>query len=463
MQLSFDLSSPPPPREPKKKEPEVLRVQDLTRRIKRLLESQIGQVWVQGEVSNHRKHSSGHHYFTLKDASAQLSCVLFAGDARLCSTANLRDGVEIQIAGDLSVYEARGQYQMIVRLIREQGAGALQAQFEALKQKLAAEGLFASERKRPLPKYPRCVAVVTSATGAALRDFLDVLWRRNPHVEVLLHHVPVQGAGAASKIAAAIQTIATLPHHLPQPEVLVLTRGGGSMEDLWQFNEEIVARAIAASRIPVISAIGHEIDFTIADFVADLRAPTPSAAAELLTAESAQLRVHLASTLRRLRRACDRTIDKLRKHLARTARAQVFRHPQRLLETFRQDLDGYQKNLITKVLSRFQEQQREITKASAVLRAHHPAKWIPLQEERLAKQIRRLQAAATAKLDAGKEKLRVKDQLLKVLGPTATLARGYTLTFDTKGNLIKNTAAAHEAKNLITKFADGEVRLHIKE
>src|SRR5579872_5748866 len=273
----------------------VLTVGELTTQVKRLLEKQVGQVWVTGEVTNFRAQASGHFYFTLKDAESQLNCVLFRNEARE-SRAFLQDGRKVVLQGDLTVYEPRGQYQLRVTAVELQGVGALQAAFEKLKQKLSAEGLFAPERKRPLPRYPQRIGLVTSPTGAAIRDVLHVIKRRNPGLEIILASCRVQGEGASLEIAAAIRLLndfnkrqrIRLASEVPERplsylDLILVTRGGGSLEDLWAFNEEVVARAIFHSELPVVSAVGHEIDFTISDFVADLRAATPSAAAEIIT------------------------------------------------------------------------------------------------------------------------------------------------------------------------------------
>ncbi|HWF19808.1 MAG TPA: exodeoxyribonuclease VII large subunit, partial [Verrucomicrobiae bacterium] len=298
----------------------VLTVAELTAQVRRLLEKNVGQVWVTGEVTNFRAQSSGHFYFTLKDAESQLNCVLFRNEA-LESRALLQDGRKVVLQGDLTVYEPRGQYQLRVTAVELQGIGALQVAFEKLKQKLSAEGLFAVERKRPLPRYPQRIGIVASPTGAAIRDVLHVVRRRNPGLEMVLAPCRVQGQGAGDEIAAAIRLlnrfskretsnierrtsnaerkrpfthlgeeatdVSTSDSALRVPhsalELILVTRGGGSLEDLWAFNEEVVARAIFESELPVVSAVGHEIDFTISDFVADLRAATPSAAAEIIT------------------------------------------------------------------------------------------------------------------------------------------------------------------------------------
>ena len=254
----------------------VLTVAELTRAIRGTLETKFGAVWVQGEVSNYKLHPSGHQYFTLKDSRAQISCVIFR-NAMGPLRRPLTDGAQVQVYGQISVFEARGQYQLSVQILQPRGLGVLQAKFEALKRKLEAEGLFDPARKRPLPRYPQRIGIVTSPSGAAIRDMLNVLARRGRNLQILINPVRVQGSGAATEIAAAIRELG-LPNETWAPlDVLVIARGGGSIEDLWEFNEEAVARAIFESTIPIVSAIGHEIDFTIADFVADLRAPTPSA------------------------------------------------------------------------------------------------------------------------------------------------------------------------------------------
>ena len=258
----------------------VLTVGELTRSIRGLLETRFGAVWVRGEISNYKKHPSGHQYFTLKDQRAAIACVIFRDTLAPFPNA-LTDGMQVQVYGNVSVFEARGQYQLSVQILQSRGLGLLQAKFEALKRKLDAEGLFDQARKRTLPTFPRRIGIITSSSGAALRDILNVLHRRAPGVEVLINPVRVQGIGAALEIATAIRELSAPNDSWKAPDVLVVARGGGSIEDLWEFNEEIVARAIFHSAIPVVSAVGHEVDFTIADFVADLRAPTPSAAAEL--------------------------------------------------------------------------------------------------------------------------------------------------------------------------------------
>src|SRR5689334_1322079 len=270
----------------------ILSVSELTRSIRGALETKFRSVWVQGEVSNYKAHPNGHQYFTLKDARAQIACVIWR-DAMAPLRQPLADGARIQVLGTVTVYEARGQYQLSVQIVQPFGQGVLQAKFEALKRKLEAEGLLDPARKRALPKFPRRIGIVTSPSGAAIRDILNILQRRAPWLSILISPVRVQGTGAAQEIAVAIRELATPNENFASVDLIIVTRGGGSIEDLWEFNEEIVARTIASVNVPIVSAIGHEVDFTIADFDADLRAPTPSAAAELIVPDIVDLRRHL--------------------------------------------------------------------------------------------------------------------------------------------------------------------------
>src|SRR5437773_8311781 len=280
----------------------VLTVAELTRAIRGTLETRFGAVWVQGEISNYKQHPSGHQYFTLKDSRAQIACVIFR-NAPLSIRQPLADGTQVQVYGNVSVFEARGQYQLSIEIVQTRGLGLLQAKFEALKRKLEAEGLFDPARKELLPKFPKRIGIVTSPSGAAIRDILNILRRRARGIEILINPVRVQGIGAAAEIASAINELSNPSTIWPPLDLIVVARGGGSIEDLWEFNEEIVARAIAAALVPIVSAVGHEIDFTIADFAADLRAATPSAAAELVAAHEEQLCEQLESLIASLSRS----------------------------------------------------------------------------------------------------------------------------------------------------------------
>jgi exodeoxyribonuclease VII large subunit len=308
--------------------------------VKALLEGEFGEIWVEGEVSNFRRYESGHCYFTLKDAQAQLSCVMWRGIAAALKFAPA-DGRQVVARGKLSVYEPRGQYQLVVEWLEQAGLGALWAAFEALKAKLAAEGLFDPARKRPLPAYPRTIALVTSSSGAAIRDLFKVILGRWPKLALLVVPVRVQGEGAAQEIAAGIELV----NRHGQADVMIVGRGGGSLEDLWAFNEEIVARAIAASHIPVISAVGHEIDFTISDFVADVRAATPSHAGEIVVPELAAVVEQLERLRTALPEALLARLELARERLRSLAGSWALRAPEERLQQQRQRLDDLQARL----------------------------------------------------------------------------------------------------------------------
>jgi len=327
-----------------KSQKQVFSVSELTMMLKKSLETSFPSVWIQGEVSNLKRHSSGHVYFTLKDENAQIACVLWRSRAASVAV-ELDDGLKVQAQGAITVYPPRGNYQLdVVRLIPV-GIGELQAAFEKLKAKLAAEGLFAPERKKPIPPFPRRVGIVTSETGAALRDILSVIVRRFPAVEVLLLPVRVQGAGAAQEIAAAIRDM----NAYGEIDVMIVGRGGGSLEDLWPFNEEVVARAIFDSRIPVVSAVGHEIDFSISDFVADLRAPTPSAAAELVVPSRDELLETLGNICYTMHQNLSDRIASGRKSVATILGSYAFNLPRQMVASQAQRLDELERSLSVEV------------------------------------------------------------------------------------------------------------------
>jgi exodeoxyribonuclease VII large subunit len=461
VQLDFDLKGGPRKPVPPvvAAEPVVLSVGALTRRIRELLENGLGEVWVEGEVSNLRRQASGHVYFTLKDASSQLACVLFAGQAAQLRGIKFTDGVQVQIFGQITVYEARGNYQIIVRKVQERGVGALQAKFEELKRTLAAEGLFDAARKRPLPKFPRRIGVVTSPTGAAIRDFLHVLHRRQRGIAVVIYPVRVQGKGAAQEIAEAVRELGDPARIGIEPlDVIVVTRGGGSLEDLWEFNEEVLARAIAASPVPVVSAVGHEIDFTISDFSADVRAPTPSAAAEILSADSAELLGHIAQLSARLRRSVESRLEAIRHRIEGFLRTALFSEPTRAVREDQQNLDRLSEDMERAGAGWFQERRLVIERAAGVLRARSPERRISEAQHMLANS----HVAMKQRCDDGLQRLRSRLEknaaVLVALSPSSALARGYTLTFGGDGKLVRSADALSAGDALVTKFPDGSVR-----
>ncbi len=453
MQLDFDLHGPPP----KPPEPTIHSVTELTRRIRTLLEKGIGQVWVEGEISNLRKQASGHQYFTLKDDGCQLPCVLFSRAAAAMPALKLADGLHVQISGELSVYEPRGQYQLIARLVQGKGAGALQARFEALKRQLADEGLFDPSRKRPLPRFPRRAGLVTSPTGAAIRDFLHVLHRRHPGIEVLINPVRVQGRGASLEIARAIGEFSEAAKHgLPEVDVIVVTRGGGSIEDLWEFNEEVVARAIAASQVPVVSAVGHEIDFTIADFVADLRAPTPSAAAEILAADREEVLARLRQHFLRLNRAGLGRLELLEMRLEAVRQSPLFRESMRRALELTQTLDRHADRLHHHAKLSLERGKSRLDHLSARLTGHDPSPAIADKKLRFQFLERQMTELASRQLTARQTALQRIAGMLHTLDPNATLARGYTMTTDAAGQPLTSVHQVRPGMVLRTRFSDGE-------
>ncbi|MBL9134701.1 MAG: exodeoxyribonuclease VII large subunit [Verrucomicrobiales bacterium] len=437
----------------------VYSVTEVTARIKAVLEREVGPVWVSGEVSNLRAQSSGHVYFTLKDSGSQLSCVLFRGVSGV-DRGSLRDGQGVTLQGDLSVYEPRGQYQLIVRAVELQGQGALQAAFERLKQRLAGEGLFEASRKRPIPTYPERVGIITSASGAALRDVLHVIERRYAGLELWLIPSRVQGKGAEAELAEAIRAANAWSDRRAGAglEVLLLTRGGGSLEDLWCFNEEVLARAIAGSRIPVVSAVGHEIDFTIADFVADLRAATPSAAAELLTAGYVAARERIRRDALRLRRHAEAWLDRRGEVLAglegRLSRA----HPRRKLNERLQRLDDWTDRLQRAGREAVASGRQRLAVVRTRLASVQPQRQLEMRRIRWREAQGALQASARDWMRSNRDRLERLALRLELLSPERVLARGYSITTMAKtGALLRRADGVVPGDYLRTRLFSGEL------
>src|SRR6266496_2501572 len=405
----------------------VFTVAELTRAIRGTLETKFGAVWVQGEISNYKLHPSGHQYFTLKDTRAQIACVIFRNTMPPLRTP-LADGAQLQVYGNVSVFEARGQYQLSVQILQPRGLGLLQAKFEALKRKLEAEGLFDAARKRALPKFPRRIGIVTSPSGAAIRDILNILKRRGPWLQILINPVRVQGVGAAQEIAVAIRELAMPNKNWSSADVIVVTRGGGSIEDLWEFNEEIVARAIFNSSVPVVSAVGHEIDFTICDFVADLRAPTPSAAAELIVPDIIDLRRHMDN--------CTRAIGRELFNRVRDAQQRLDHARETLRRCLSHKIDSYKRGLL------------HIIRA---LQTRSPARELIMRRNRLVDLNRRLLTSPPRVVENAKQRFRRIEGILRVLGPDATLRRGYSITTNDHGEVIRTVAAIHSRMKIRTR------------
>ena len=446
--------------EPATKGPRVFSVSEVTKVVRGVIESVFDEVWIEGEVSNFRQQASGHQYFTLKDAGAQLSCVLFArgGSGAWRKTVAMQDGMLVQARGKLTVYEARGQYQLNVSLVQAAGAGLLQAKFEALKRKLAAEGLFDEERKRDLPQFPRAVGIVTSPTGAALRDMLNVLTRRAPWLRVIVSPARVQGDGAAAEIARALDDLNQLAARGIAPvDVIVLARGGGSIEDLWEFNDEPLARAIAASALPVVSAVGHEIDFTIADFVADLRAPTPSAAAELIVPDTAELLRMLAERAAFLQRRVSAAIEHSRVHLAGLLRSALFREPARRIEEAAQRVDLAEQSLRRSLASQLDTLRQRLDSLGSRVKQHRPDQVLALHRQKITGIAAVLSDRFQQRLRREKDRLTRIADMLRLLSPEQTIARGYTITTDAGGRVIRSAADVVSGSEMHTRLSDGKV------
>ncbi|MEY2563910.1 MAG: exodeoxyribonuclease large subunit [Verrucomicrobiota bacterium] len=438
----------------------IFTVGELTRQIRGTLETKFGAVWVQGEISNYKLHPSGHQYFTLKDQRAAIACVIFRNtlppDAR-----PLADGAQVQVYGNVSVFEARGQYQLSVQIIQTRGAGLLQAKFEALKRKLDAEGLFDPARKRPMPKFPKRIGIITSPSGAAIRDMLNVLRRRSPNVAVIISPVRVQGSGAAAEIATAIKELSA-PNEAWEPvDLIVITRGGGSIEDLWEFNEEIVARAIFHSPIPIVSAVGHEIDFTIADFVADLRAPTPSAAAELIVPDALELGRRVTELANCLQKYLRNFLVQSQTRLRSVSERALARELMQRLRSAQQQLDLAAESLRRRLKQFAADARASLSARMQSLKSHDPKRELTLRRANLIDLHRRLAARPPVLLQNAQQRFQRVEGILRVLGPDATLRRGYSITMDAEGKVIHTVAAALPKSKIRTRVSDGEFEAEV--
>ncbi len=411
----------------------VYSVTELTRQIRVLIEGSLGGVCVEGELSNLRQPPSGHCYFTIKDESAQIRAVIWRSDVRGLPFVP-RDGMRVRVFGSLTVYERDGSYQIVVKRMEEGGKGSLQAAFEALKKKLSGEGLFAVERKRKLPLLPQHIGVVTSPTGAAIRDILNVLRRRFPNLHVVISPARVQGAGAAQEIAAAIDLL----NRQGGIDVMIVGRGGGSLEDLWCFNEEIVARAIERSDIPVISAVGHETDFTICDFVADLRAPTPSAAAEIVVGRKEEFLGALRQQASVMTRLLKHSLLEARGRFHAAARSYVFREPGNAARVYRQKIERLQDRTSHSLERKFREGQQHADELSS--RMKHSVNQVFALRVQQARSLERQLAA---------------------YNPLAVLKRGYSITFTAKGRAVRTAGDVSAGDMLVTRVGEGEFKSRV--
>ena len=427
----------------------ILTVSRLTALLRGVLEENFEQVWVEGELSNLSLPSSGHLYFTLKDSGAQLRSVMFKGAAKNLKF-RLNDGMALIARGRISVYDQRGEYQLICEYLEPAGVGALQMAFVQLKERLAKEGLFEEVHKRPMPQFPRRVGVITSATGAAIHDILNVLKRRFASLEILLYPVRVQGEGAAIEIARAVDDM----NRQKLADVLIVGRGGGSLEDLWSFNEEVVARSIHRSHIPVISAVGHETDWTICDFVADLRAPTPSAAAELVIASSEELRARLESLTHRLRLAMERQLAGMQARLQ--AQRRSLHDPTALQGHLAQRLDDLTERLYLALGNNVMRRREQFERLQATLLNNNPVR----QADNLQQRIRLLCAQAERlmmlRLEGFKQEFGSNAARLEVLSPLNTLSRGYAIaTKKMDGQVVVDAAQLTAGNRLWIRFHRG--------
>jgi exodeoxyribonuclease VII large subunit len=413
----------------------VWTVSELTERVRAALEERFPAVWVEGEISNFRLYGSGHAYFTLKDESAQVRAVLFRNRGR-----RLRfepgDGQHVLAFGSLEVYAQRGEYQLVVELLEPRGLGALQLAFEQLKERLGQEGLFEAARKRPLPRFPKTIGIVTSPSGAAIRDMLRIIGRRFAGLHIVIAPARVQGDGAGTEIAHGIQDL----NALGGVDVVIVGRGGGSLEDLWAFNEEVVARAIAGSKIPVISAVGHEVDFTIADFVADLRAPTPSAAAELVVREKQAVADAVSDLRGRLERAMTGRVERERRRHQALASRRVLTDPSRPLRDRERRLDDARRRLERAAALVLRRAQHRVELATRGLRAASPFTRLAADRHRLSGLHGRLHAGIARRLTGAEHRFGSTAGRLQSLSPLGVLGRGYSLALTPSGTVVRSAA-----------------------
>jgi exodeoxyribonuclease VII large subunit len=454
-QLDLSFEEPHQPRR-------IWPVRELVSQVRELVEEQYGDVWVEGEISNYRPAPSGHLYFTLKDADAQLPIVLFRRQAMLLRF-RPEDGLHILVRGRVSVYEQRGQLQLVAETMQPVGAGSLQLAFEQLKERLKAEGLFDAARKRPLPAFPRTVGIVTSPTGAVIRDFLNIVARRHSGLSVLLVPVSVQGEQAPAEIEAALNHLNNAAlHGTPQVDLIVLARGGGSLEDLAAFNSERVARAIASSKLPVVSAIGHETDFTIADFAADLRAPTPSAAAELITEAQHKIAEHLATYEHRLDRAARFQLLQARQRLTRLPISRAESRVSTLLHRSAQRVDDLSQRLDTALDRTLRLHQSRVAEFAASVLRHDPRQALAQARERLLACRTHLDRSTERLIHTSAAALSSLDARLHSLSPLSVLDRGYALVLSADGSLIRSAAQLASGDILTTRLADGSFNSRVE-
>ena len=442
---------------PARPDRDIYSVSRLNREVRVLLERGFGSLWLEAEISNFARPSSGHWYFSLKDAAAQVRCAMFRQRNMLCAFTP-KDGQKVLVRARIGLYEPRGEYQLIVDHMEDAGLGALKRQFEELSAKLAAEGLFAADRKRPLPGLPKRIGIITSPTGAAVRDILHVLARRFPAAAVLIYPVPVQGAQAAAEIVAALE----LAGRRAECDVLILARGGGSLEDLWAFNDERLARAIVASPIPVITGVGHEIDFTIADFAADVRAPTPSAAAELVVPDAEEWLNSFAQFATRLQRGMNRRLEEHRARLRWLMGRSALVSPAARLSAQAQKLDELEQSLVRAMRHRLNERRERLRWLTGRAALISPATRLRQQLVRLENLNQRLVRGGRQLIHSRVEKLQPLIRTLNAVSPLATLERGYAIVSIEGGNILRSAADAGPGTLIEARLAKGSIRAKVE-
>jgi exodeoxyribonuclease VII large subunit len=431
-------------------ERQIFSVSQLNRSVRHLIETQLPLLWVEGEISNFARPASGHWYLTLKDDQAQVRCAMFRNSNQRVGF-KPANGTQVLVRCRAGLYEGRGEYQLVIEHMEEAGFGALQRQFEQLKQQLSDEGLFDNQHKKPMPDSVSHIGVITSATGAAVKDVLSVLERRFPSIKVSIFPTAVQGDQAAKQIVEAIANA----NQLGQCDALIVGRGGGSLEDLWPFNEEVVARAIFASAIPIVSAVGHEVDFTIADFVADLRAPTPSAAAELLSPDGEDIlnqfegfEILLTEAMGRKIQQLGQRADYLKKRL---------RHPGHKLQEQSQHLDHLDIRLRRAINSRLEQQRQRMNLVQSQLARVHPGEAIDSYHQLVARYVKQMSRSVKQQLEVRRSRTRQAMHLLDTVSPLKTLGRGYSIIRDADDAVIRSVAAVAEGDVLRGQLEDGEV------
>lgn len=434
---------------------DTLSVSELNRKVRSTLETQFNHVWVEGEISNFSRPSSGHWYFTLKDSQAQIRCAMFRNRNSLIKPIP-REGDKIAVRARVSLYEPRGDYQMIVEFMEAAGLGKLKQMFDALKERLNEEGLFDQSRKRPLPKTPQSIAIISSPTGAVVHDIVQVLKRRSPSILLTIIPTTVQGQDAPRQLIHALEKA----ENIIQPDLIIIGRGGGSLEDLWGFNDELLARRLSRCEIPIISAVGHETDFSICDFVADVRAPTPSAAAELASPDTAYQQTTLEQMTARIHRTFKQTFTYKQNQLKQAQRN--LKHPGEKIREWQQRCDICEQQLLRIIQRYTQERRQRLVHYKKILSSASPSTNIALHQHKVAQFDKNLTRCIQQKLRMQKQALAHAAQALDIMSPLATLKRGYTYVKNESGVLLNSSKQCTANKNIKVVFHDGEIDAEVK-